>query len=302
MSTRKIALSLPYSYLAGEIESKRDSILLDLFGPVAGFLEELHGRVTGVELSHFTETAPPEQIETAVRAAKKAGLEVILHPSLPSRITGTDLTDLYPWIDKVIAEAAPSQSSLLLNMHTLSSSSGEEDLRSLIEKTIENLQQLLARADRAPFPISVAVEINREKGIIDPSTRYENLVEICRRVDHPALGIGWDLGHTCSNVLRGLIPKEPPREFIERVIHSHIHDLGRNGQTHWPLGMGTLPLDFYMENLRSVHYTGYHTLELYPERFINVLPARERILESIEILDRAIYSLHKEKSRRPGDR
>lgn len=282
MNTRKIALSLPYSYLAGQAASKRDSILLDIFGPAESFLPELGPQLSGIEISHFNDSAPADQVVTAVRTIMNAGLEVVLHPHLPFEIDGKQLNDAYPWIGQVISVIENHQDRLMMNMHTLSSDS--MDIPSLIGKTIKNLQRLLEMTEHSPLAVSLAVEINREKGKTDPSTKYENLIEICRKVDHPALGIGWDLGHTYSNVLRGLIPKDPPQEFVERVIHTHIHDLGRNNQTHWPLSMGTLPLDFYMEQLKSVSYDGYHTLEIYPERFINVVPAREKMLKSIDIL------------------
>jgi len=138
--------------------------------------------------------------------------------------------------------------------------------------------------EKENVPLTTAVEINRKKEVNDPSTNYENLVEICRQVDHPSVGIGWDIGHTYSNVLHSIVPKEPPEEFVRRVIHTHIHDLGHNGQTHWPLKTGSLPLDFYLEKLYSIHYSGFHTLELYPERFINVIDAKKTMLESISIL------------------
>jgi len=284
MNSRKISLSLPHSYLSGETLTNRDSILHDLFGPAGDLLADLEGRVEGIEISHFNDSAPVEQIIQSMRNIWKAGFEVILHAHLPSDLRDGRTEIIYPWLKPVLEDLPANQSHLLFNMHTLSSDTRQVSVSTLMEKTIENLKRLIGILEASPFPFSIAVEINREKGILDPSTNYENLVEICRRVDTPGLGIGWDLGHTYSNVLRGLIPKEPPREFVERVIHTHIHDLGRNKQTHWPLTMEKLPLDFYMEKLRSVDYDGYHTLEIYPERFINVIPAREKMLESIEIL------------------
>lgn len=286
MNERKTALSLPYSYLAGHPVSERDSILMDIFGPAEKFLPEISNKLSGIEISHFNGSAPADQVVSSVRTIKKAGLEVVLHPHLPFDINGKQLNDAYPWIESVMDEVSSSgQTSLLLNIHSLSSEKLEIPI--LIEKTVENLKKILEMTIGKRPAISIAVEINREKGIIDPSTRYENLVEICRRVDHPAIGIGWDLGHTYSNVLRGLILKNPPKDFVERIFHTHIHDLGRDSQTHWPLTVGTLPLDFYLEQLKSVDYRGYYTLEIYPERFRKVLPAREKMLESIDILQQA---------------
>ncbi len=282
MDEKKISLSLPHSYLSGRKISKRDHILSDLFGPAETFLSQNGKDLSGIEISHFNDSAPRENIVKAIHAVWNAGLDVILHAHIPMELQGSHLADVYPWLDAILGELTQHQQELMFNVHTLSSET--LDQQTLMGKTIENLKILSSMMENEEIPLTIAVEINRKKEVNDPSTNYENLVEICWQVDHPAVGIGWDIGHTYSNVLHSIIPKEPPGEFIGRVIHTHIHDLGHNGQTHWPLRTGSLPLDFYMKKLYSIHYTGFHTLELYPERFINVIDAKKTMLESISIL------------------
>ena len=51
-----------------------------------------------------------------------------------------------------------------------------------------------------------------------------------RKIPGKKIGICWDMGHSYSNVVNHKFPLFPPKEFLERVIHTHIHDPGPTGQ------------------------------------------------------------------------
>ncbi|MCF7914044.1 MAG: sugar phosphate isomerase/epimerase [Spirochaetaceae bacterium] len=285
MKNRKIAFSLPHTYLTGHISSKRDHILHQLYGEADVLLSRLSQVVRGIEISSFDAGVSVEAVEASIQSIWNSKLEVIIHAYLPEEILGNDIASVYPWLEMILERAQSYQNHLLINIHALASKT--IDTTYSLKKTINNLKQISLLIKKEKYPISFAVEINREKNKNDPSTGYENLIEICRQVDNPKIGIGWDIGHTYYNVCNSYIPKDPPREFIERVVHTHIHDLNSNGQTHWPLVTGNLPLKFYLQKLQSVAYNQYHTLELYPERFIDTLSADITMFESIEILKKA---------------
>ncbi|RKX76103.1 MAG: hypothetical protein DRP87_12855 [Spirochaetes bacterium] len=282
MNGKKIALSLPYSYLCNHYEGERDFILDRIFGPADLMLSRLKNRLSGIEISNFNETVSASSITCAVRRILRHGLETIIHAYLPKELKGNKLTRIYPWLQSLVPVIRDIQTQLLLNIHALVIDGIEREV--LLKMSIENLKTLVPILEDTDVPIFVAIELNRMKNNSDPSINYENLLRICREVNNHRFGIGWDLGHTYSNVLNSVIPLEPPQEFIERVIHIHIHDLNEKGQTHWPLTIGTLPLNYYLKKLRAVNYCGYYTLELYPERFLNCHSPAEEILESIEIL------------------
>jgi hypothetical protein len=285
MNRKRISLSLPYSYLAGKPVSTRDMILTDIFGPAKTFLPKQKQVLAGVEISHFGKEAPADQIIAASQTVLRSGLNLIIHCYLPEKIMGTDIASVYPWFSTVEQELiASGQKELILNLHALSAEDASVPLESLLVRTAENLVLVTDRLACTQIPTRIALEINREKGVQDPGTSYRNLLDIYHRVSSPLLGLGWDIGHTYSNVLNGHLDQNPPIEFVQNIIHTHIHDLGNHNQTHWPLTVGTIPLQFYLGQLASVGYHGFFTLEIYPERFTDVLDPAEHMLKSISVL------------------
>ena len=77
-------------------------------------------------------------------------------------------------------------------------------------------------------------------------------------------GFCWDIGHAFWNVTHGKMDLQAPTGFVAGVIHTHLHDLAADGQTHWPFSEGRVPLATYLEALRGVGYQGVFNLEMYP--------------------------------------
>ena len=90
---------------------------------------------------------------------------------------------------------------------------------------------------------------------------HANTLEIVERADHELVSITWDMGHSAFNVYHGLDDLYPPRAFLERVSHVHIHDL-RDGDDHYPLFYNALPYAEYIARLAEVGYRGVVNLEL----------------------------------------
>ena len=188
---KKIALSLPYSYLSNSPSSFRDRIFNDIFGPASQFLPAQKNILSGIELSNFNSKAPTNQVISACSTVLESGLSVILHCHLPDIIKDGKIDNVYPWFSAVQQEVAlKNQGELMLNLHSLSSKDEKATLKELADRTVENLKLIIGKIENAKVPTRIALEINREKGIKDPSTTYECLVEICDRVNSPLLGIG----------------------------------------------------------------------------------------------------------------
>jgi sugar phosphate isomerase/epimerase len=277
----KAGLSLPYTYISGNL-TRSDTIFLSSFGTPEMALSELSSQLEYVELGHFGICAPPDQIAAAVRKIWTFGLKVSLHPALPDQVGGKTLVEIYPWLDQLLPEIKKHQGQLILNVHALTSIDGDET--QLRNDTIINLKWMVNLIETEKQPLKIALELNRSKGEIDPCTTYDGVLDICVQVDNPVLGIGWDIGHTYVNYLNGLIPRIPPKEFLDRIIHTHIHDIGSDGSTHWPLVIGTVPLAEYMGLLRERNYEGLYVIELQPQRFAGYGDIICLVLESIEIL------------------
>ena len=281
----KIGLSLPSNYLSGTYNDPVSSIYYSALGPVDSGLQLLRSEIECIELGFFMENTPAEQIVEAVQNVWSAGLEVSVHAYLPEKIEGDGLTSVYTWLKSLLPILENHQEKLVINLHALASVNGNLDR--LKEKTVENLKKLADLATTQKLPVYFALELNRSKGEVDPSTTYLGVLDMCLRINSQQAGIGWDWGHAYANVLKHLLPPEPPPSFIRKVIHTHIHDLGPNGGTHWPLTCGTVPLVDYLKLLKKVDYSGLFILELQPKKYAATGSVQELLLSSIRILRKA---------------
>ena len=160
------------------------------------------------------------------------------------------------------------------------------------DQTVRVLKNLLAGVEKRHYPISFALELNRCKGKVDPSTTYAGVLDICRETGDERVGICWDWGHAQANVRnRGLRP-EPPAEFIRRVINVHVHALGPDGRTHWPLAGPSAAIKTALYRLKNLRYSGYLILELHPRRFAHQLDLKKAARISVSSLEEAILGVY----------
>lgn len=98
----------------------------------------------------------------------------------------------------------------------------------------------------------------------------EDLVEVMRRVNHPAIAINWDIMHP---ILRGGKTMEEAFRIVKPwVQHCHIHDGPREGGLVW-IGTGVVDHKKAIECLHTIHYDGYLSGE-----WINRTPGYEEHL------------------------
>ncbi|MBU0511556.1 MAG: sugar phosphate isomerase/epimerase, partial [Chloroflexi bacterium] len=95
-------------------------------------------------------------------------------------------------------------------------------------------------------------------GITKFGERREDVLALVTEIDHPRLGICWDTGHD----IRQGVPQDPPKEWLERVDHVHIHDLDNSGEDHFPLVFGNVPNERWIKLLMDAGMEGTITLEL----------------------------------------
>jgi sugar phosphate isomerase/epimerase len=144
-----------------------------------------------------------------------------------------------------IAERWAERRGDLLNvvMHgAVSRSRRREDLR-------EDTRQFLAWAlDEFPL-LRLALENAHPPalGEIKVGDTRASVVEMVSQLDHPRLGICWDMGHDyLSDPPKGLDP-----EWISRVVHIHMHDVNETGVDHFPLVYGRVPYAIWLAALRD---------------------------------------------------
>lgn len=161
----------------------------------------------------------------------------------------------------------------------------------------DNVQMLIALSDHIRenrLPVRIALENNRRMPDKTNGNSAELVLEAVTKADRGNVGICFDMGHWAwytANLTDG--PNMlPPKEFLARTIHTHIHaytDSGADvygnskGATHFPLVEWQELLSLYMDAL-SPTFFGVYNLELTPGRFAHLWSAEEGYLLSADTL------------------
>lgn len=280
--TPRIGMSLRLSYLAGD--SSHPSYAL--FGPPATFLPELAQRGIGsIEVRAISSNTTPETAQRAIAAIRASGQQVTVHGSL-----GWDADHpVTSALAVALAALDGHQAQTTVVVHALANGPDQCDQDELARRTVTNLQAMQQHFIDTGHEVCLVLENTRaQEGRCDPGMRFEGVVDMIRHTNTPGLGICWDFGHGLASHRIDLDSAEPPPNFLQRVRHTHIHDLGPSGRTHWPLTEGRLPLHRFVSLLQKAGYCGIWNLEIEPERFLDEPAVADRVLDSIQILAHAV--------------
>lgn len=117
------------------------------------------------------------------------------------------------------------------------------------------------------FPhIKIALENNNPSSnkIVKLGIEHEDVIRLVKCIDHPNIGICWDMGHDC---LKKSLPAIT-EEWLSGIIHVHIHDVDNSGQDHYPLVLGNIPYRNWLQAIKKVGMKGIIVLELKGERMM----------------------------------
>ena len=133
------------------------------------------------------------------------------------------------------------------------------------------------------IPVKLALENQRSKNISDPGKSFLEIEGMWKEIDRSNVGICWDMGHCFANYLldNTLYPIYPHSEFTAAAIHTHIHDLGPDGRTHWIFKENRVPLADFVKRLKAAGYEGVYNLELSFDRFAGEKNQQKLIEETI---------------------
>lgn len=280
----KIGFSLPMRYLSEKPESRDEQLLNEAFGPPAACLAllRLHG-VTSIELGRIKADADPREARLAAERVLAAGLGLTLHGYQPNPAADGCFAAFFPPFALLAELFGQEGTPTVIVLHSYRGSAGE-NMAVYREQSATLLHRLALALERENLPCRIALEVTRNQGRVDPGNSYRDLLEIRERTGHEGLGFCWDIGHAHWNVLQDeLFPAAPP-EFLKHVIHTHLHDLAPDGQTHWPLTERRIPLGTYLGALSDLNYQGVYNIEFYPSRWAAVRDVKQSILESLDIL------------------
>lgn len=147
---------------------------------------------------------------------------------------------------------------------------GAGDVRATRAQNRETTRGFLAWAEREIEArgggVRIAVELLRARGADDAhaSAGRANVLALVRECNPAHVGICWDVEHDWFNGRRDPAwTPEPPPEFLDRVIHVHVHDAHPTTHAnHFPLAFGTVPYDALVPFLVARGYRGPFILEL----------------------------------------
>ena len=128
--------------------------------------------------------------------------------------------------------------------------------REAIDLFVEVLKPLAEHADRR----GVLLLIEPEPGLlIETTSQY---LEVADRVDSPAIGLNFDVGHAFC--MGENLPKQI-ETLAAHTRHYHLEDIAAT-RVHHHLIPGTGAIDFpkVVDAIRKTGYSGWLTVELYP--------------------------------------
>lgn len=276
----KIGLSLSPEILLEKPKNAGEKILLDTFKGVAGLLWEIKSRgITYIELRSIIPEDDQYQVMQIINRIWSAGLKVSIHGKLTKGGIHTSFEDFYPPLHKALKLFPNYQKDLNIVVHAFTSP--ESSIEELTQMSVDTLNRWISMLENDP--VKLAVEINRKKeGRNDPCTNWDGVLEIVNNIDYPNIGICWDMGHVYYNILNGFMIDEVDGDFINKVIHTHIHGLGEKG-THCTITPDeSLPLEKYLGTLKKSGYKGIYNLEFSFEKF----PVDTLITEFIDSIEK----------------
>ena len=273
----KIGCSLPFKLFTCPAE---DAACLALLKSGGGDVDNLLAGIRragaqSVEFRSVGINANPAGFTEAYKRCITAELSVTVHGSMPH--DDQSKADFFAPYQGLFQEVG--KSPVTITLHALAQPA----------ETAETLDFIADCANKNGYPVLIVLENSRNKLPGDAANSCEGVCEILDLAANKELGICWDFGHYYFNLTHftadpGSIP---PAEFLAKVCHTHIHAV-YNEKTHFPLGVGELPLRSYCDALTASGYRGLFNLELGFSRFYKELDPYKQLIDSINILKESV--------------
>jgi len=207
-------------------------------------------------------------------ACRDAGLSVVLHPYLGGHHncahfgrTTASARALEAVLVAGSTAAELSGAPVLINLHPAEiqydpSKADPAALRAdLLCRSRLFFQEMERRLAASHPGVRVVAEHQMPPARGEPTIRVgDTCAELLEAVAGTTLGLCWDTGHHMLSVERHGQPDEPPKEFVHRVRHVHLHDMV-SGRDHRLVGPRSERVRGYMELLQRRGFAGSITLE-----------------------------------------
>ncbi|MBX5450761.1 aminoacyl-tRNA hydrolase [Thermogemmatispora sp.] len=202
----------------------------------------------------LTEQELGDSFETLTAALHEAGLTCALEIALSLTEAGTTASGA------TLATALHANLAAIrrlpcsrVHFHLLAPLSGPDVLPGLEERLVPALQEAQALAAAQTPPFSLGIEQNEPAaGLFARPDRCAWLLE-----QVPGLGLVWDVNHTPPETLQDYL-RLTPRMILVHVSDTPLPQLNY----HLPLGLGTLDIEGYCEELLARGFAGPAILEI----------------------------------------
>lgn len=139
------------------------------------------------------------------------------------------------------------------------------DMNDLLTDTVELAQWILEYCPGIFLGIENLPTPRNPNELVKFGENRESVLEAVRLVSHPRCGITWDMGHC----VRNKVFDQPSDEWIQQVVHVHLHDVDEHRQDHWPLILGSTPYQQWIPALQAHGFSGTITAELNGRLYTN---------------------------------
>lgn len=196
---------------------------------------------------------------TVIQAYRDADMDVQVHASLTPEFSVNrwnvdrhGLIEQYGAIIDQVSEISQDQKRLIFVVHGATGRGAS--LEQNDHTTVEFLTWLSSELGSRSENTGIALELRAYSDFRPTATGTSrgSLLDVIHAVGKENVGICWDLAHDFEN---GLIDPSwtaiPDERFLDRVIHSHVHDVDNAGEPHFPLTLGSVPFELQLGELRG---------------------------------------------------
>ena len=258
----RIGFSLPINYVTGKLACELSTLWAGVYESVDECLRSFKGLgVTSVEISKISKETSPSQLKHAVEVVGDMGLGITIHGWLPEMGSQPDVPLGIQELERALMKYQPEG----LIPFTVHSHSYEDIVdaskKEVAKRTLQDLN-LLCKALAPKSVFAVALVLCRHKERRSVGVTYDDVLSMAEQVGSENLGLCWDVGHSQANYHKEKDLRLPSEEFVKQVIHTHIHDVGAKGRTHWPVLTDQGYVRKCIDILKSSGYAGVYNLEL----------------------------------------
>lgn len=279
-----IGVSLPWDYISENYVTREACVVRETIGPPSGGLSFLKGLgVTSIELRHLHPKLSHSDMTRTLGILGESDIGITIHSESPPDSDEWSVLDLFPWFKILEENNIVNQDIITVALHPLQDA-GSGSVETLRKGTVSMIRKLTELQNNWKQRYHFALENQRVKGLVDPGTTFDEIFAMFSELNRSEVGICWDFGHGYANHIKNGHPLLPPEGFVAAATHTHIHDLGPTGATHWPFSEMAVPLSNYVNLLLSQGYEGTLNLELGFDRF-------EGVENKIELLELSIDKL-----------